>query len=169
MKMDRFKYRVFFYYYYYFFFFKLAHTCFLSVLLITYLIFPYILSNEWALFNNRAGTCCQLFNVLMFLLCLESWTSQVFIQLEVWASSHLLLQIATLVPFQVCIARAPALIYSRVSRSYTGVLWILLFLDWSMRIRTLRHNATINSNYHVFWFSNKKNFTSGFSNNFFST
>ena len=36
----------------------LAHMCFLSLLLIiTYLIFPYILSDEWALYiNNRAAT-----------------------------------------------------------------------------------------------------------------
>ena len=92
-------------------FLMLAHMCFLSLLLFT---ISTLLSNEWALHNNRAGICHQLFKCLdgPLLSCYESC----ILQLEVWTSATFFCN-CNMVPFQVCIG-TPAF-YSRVSRSYT--------------------------------------------------
>ena len=74
-------------------FFKCWHKmCFLGLLLFA---FSYLLSDEWALYNNRADTCRQLFKCLdgPSLSC-RAEPAGLHIQLRVWASSHLLLQIA---------------------------------------------------------------------------
>ena len=46
----------------------LAHHVLLKFIIVGILIFPYLLSDEWVLYNNRAATCIQLFK------CLNGWS-----------------------------------------------------------------------------------------------
>ena len=91
----------------------------------------HVLSDEWALHSKT----CNLSNVWMVPLCLEWWTSHLFIQLRLWASSYHLQQICLVVPFQVCI-RGPAF-YSHAPRScMRPTLNRSIFFGRHMHIRT---------------------------------
>ena len=73
----------------YFLFFNVGTPvgCILSLLLITYLTFSiYILSSEWALYNNRAATF-QYFDGPPLSCCLDPAKSS--IQLEEWGTMSL--------------------------------------------------------------------------------
>ena len=81
-------------------FLMLAHKCFLSLLLFTSHISLYILSDEWALYNNRADTCWQLFNVFDgTLLSCRAEPGSPHIQLELWTPGTFVSLLVC--PFQV--------------------------------------------------------------------
>ena len=60
----------------------LAHICFLSLVIFTYLKFPFLLSNEWALYNNRADTCCNFSIFRWSPLCCRAEPDSLHIQLR---------------------------------------------------------------------------------------